>query len=78
MAKHESNAGLLEIEPSPIEETPAEFKGDYFGNDTSTSSQPQSTHTLGLSSHSTVYYLQRIQRYSSYVFTAFAAAHVRS
>ena len=67
---------LQEMEPSPVEETPQSFKdGSYFPDSSSSSSK--GTHTLGLSgSHSTLWYLQRIQKYSTYAFSAFAAAHV--
>ena len=66
---------LQEMEPSPVEETPSQLKeGDYFPD----SSSSKGTHSLGLSgSHSALYYLQRIQRYSTYAFSAFAVAHVR-
>lgn len=37
--------GLTEVEPSPVEETPAEFKEDYFP------SPPPKTSTLGLGNH---------------------------
>ena len=43
--------GLTEVDPSPVEETPAEFKEDYFP-----SSQPSRTSTLGLGSHGPAYY----------------------
>ena len=45
--------GLTEVEPSPVEETPAEFKDDYFPP-----SQPQGsrTSTLGLGNHGPAYY----------------------
>jgi hypothetical protein len=46
--------GLTEVEPSPVEETPAEFKEGYFP----ASSPPSSTRTstLGLVSHGPAYY----------------------
>jgi hypothetical protein len=45
--------GLTEVEPSPVEETPAEFKDDYFPPQ-----QPQGsrTSTLGLGNHGPAYY----------------------
>ena len=67
MATHEEV--LTEVEPSPVEETPADLKNEYFPPQPKASS----TNILGLSQHSTVYYLQRIQKYSSYVFSAYAA-----
>ncbi|KAF2647263.1 hypothetical protein K491DRAFT_614870 [Lophiostoma macrostomum CBS 122681] len=65
--------GLTEVEPSPVEETPAEFKDDYFPP-----SQPQGsrTSTLGLGNHGPAYYLHRVQKYSSYAFTVFASFHI--
>ncbi|KAF2487783.1 hypothetical protein BDY17DRAFT_289677 [Neohortaea acidophila] len=61
---------LTEIEPSPVEETPIEFKEGYF---------PPTAHSsrLGLSgSHTTLWYLSRIQKYSTYAFSAFGLAHI--
>jgi hypothetical protein len=67
-----STAGLQEMEPSPVEETPSQFKEGYFPD---TKPQTNNTHHLGLSSqHSSIWYLSRIQKYSTYVFSAFAAA----
>ncbi|KAF2464716.1 uncharacterized protein BDR25DRAFT_271345 [Lindgomyces ingoldianus] len=63
--------GLIEVDPSPVEETPAEFKEDYFP-----ASAPSRTSTLGLGSHGPAYYLLRVQRYSSYAFTIFASFHI--
>ncbi|KAK3114684.1 hypothetical protein LTR53_006770 [Teratosphaeriaceae sp. CCFEE 6253] len=70
--------GLQELEPSPVEETPSSGKEDYFGsqiNSENVASPPRSG-TLGLSQHSASWYLTRIQKYSSYVFTAYGAAHI--
>ncbi|ORX92703.1 hypothetical protein BCR34DRAFT_594832 [Clohesyomyces aquaticus] len=63
--------GLTNVEPSPVEETPAEFKEDYFP-----ATEPQRTSTLGLGNHGPAYYLSRIQRYSSYAFTVFSSFHI--
>lgn len=70
--------GLQEIEPSPVEETPQGSKDGYFPstNDVENLAQPYRSSTLGLSSHSPSWYLSRIQKYSSYVFTAYGAAHI--
>ena len=77
MADHDSVLGLQEVEPSPVEETPFGSKEGYFDSEsTENPAQPHQTHTLGLSQHSPVWYLSRIQKYSSYVFTAFAGAHI--
>ena len=74
----ESVLSLQQVDPSPVEETPSNFKieGDYFGNDGSNESPPPRSHQLGLSQHSTLWYLNRVQKYSSYVFSAFAVAHI--
>ncbi|KAF2021521.1 hypothetical protein BU24DRAFT_417162, partial [Aaosphaeria arxii CBS 175.79] len=61
---------LTEVEPSPVEETPAEFKNEYFPP------QASRTSTLGLGNHGPAYYLNRVQKYSSYAFTVFSAFHI--
>ncbi|EMC92864.1 hypothetical protein BAUCODRAFT_264308 [Baudoinia panamericana UAMH 10762] len=78
MASYDRDSGLLELEPSPVEDTPQEIKDGYFGStdDTENPAQPKRSATLGLSQHSPVWYLSRIQKYSSYVFTAFGLAHI--
>jgi hypothetical protein len=63
-------SGLHELEPIPTntedESTPEK-----------TSTHPRATTTgLGLSQHSAIWYLARIQKYSTYVFSAFAAMHI--
>lgn len=63
---------LQELEPSPVDETPAEYKGDYFGD----YQKAPRTDGLGLSQHSPTWYLTNIQKYSSMVFSAFATAHI--
>ncbi|KAF1978523.1 hypothetical protein BU23DRAFT_525235 [Bimuria novae-zelandiae CBS 107.79] len=63
--------GLTEVEPSPVEETPAEFKEGYFPPAPTTSAT-----TFGLGNHGPAYYLTRVQKYSSYAFTVFASFHV--
>lgn len=47
--------GLTEVDPSPVEETPVEFKTDYFPS-TSPRSQSPPNSTLGLGSHGPAYY----------------------
>ncbi|KAK5169896.1 uncharacterized protein LTR77_005874 [Saxophila tyrrhenica] len=65
---------LQEVEPSPVEETPSQSKDGYFPD---SSNAPKGTHHLGLhSQHSSIWWLSRIQKYSSYAFSAFAAAHI--
>lgn len=43
--------GLTEVEPSPVDETPAEYKNDYFP-----STQAAGTSALGLGNHGPAYY----------------------
>ncbi|GAB1739148.1 hypothetical protein NU219Hw_g3902t1 [Hortaea werneckii] len=77
--RRESIMDLEEVEPSPVDETPIEFKEGYFSSakDSEKGAQhPKRTSTLGLGGHNTIWYLSRIQKYSSYVFTAFAGAHI--
>jgi hypothetical protein len=50
--------GLMEVDPSPVEETPVEFKEGYFP-DTESQSKPRvptRTSTLGLGNHGPAYY----------------------
>jgi hypothetical protein len=47
--------GLTEVDPSPVEETPVEFKGDYFPSSPPRSVSPLSS-TLGLGNHGPAYY----------------------
>ncbi|KAJ4349770.1 uncharacterized protein N0V89_008388 [Didymosphaeria variabile] len=63
--------GLTQVEPSPVEETPIEFKEGYFPPE-----QASRATTLGLGNHGPAYYLTRIQKYSSYAFTVFASFHI--
>ena len=88
------------MEPSPVEETPADSgEGDYFNLPTASfghSSNRSNTATLGLGNHSLNFYrnfkvllrhtsafletdttlVRRIQKYSSYAFSIFAAFHI--
>ncbi|XPS73306.1 hypothetical protein M3J09_005456 [Ascochyta lentis] len=80
--------GLTEVEPSPVDETPAEFKDGYFpskaeNGEGSTNVQEEfglprrTTTSLGLGgSHGPVWWLTRIQKYSSYAFGVFTAFHI--
>ncbi|KAI7183168.1 hypothetical protein KC352_g23024, partial [Hortaea werneckii] len=77
--RRESMMDLEEVEPSPVDETPSEFKEGYFSSEKDPEKSAQHskrTSTLGLGGHNTIWYLSRIQKYSSYVFTAFAGAHI--
>ncbi|KAI9873846.1 MAG: hypothetical protein M1830_010538 [Pleopsidium flavum] len=77
----ETLLSLQELEPSPVDEDPIDIeKGDYFDTDHSSPPPPppplaRST-TLGLSGHSTVYWLTRLQKYSSYTLTTFLTLHI--
>lgn len=56
-------AGLQELEPSPVEESPMQaYKDDYFPATSSSDSPPappRRTDTLGLSGHGPVYYCKQ-------------------
>lgn len=69
---------MHEIEPSPVEDSPTETRESYFPWDKDNEAQKpiQRSSNFGLSSHSTVWYLTRIQKYSSYTFSVFTAFHV--
>ncbi|KAF2097622.1 hypothetical protein NA57DRAFT_58194 [Rhizodiscina lignyota] len=71
--------GLQELEPSPVDETPFDNESSYFPPSSSSDRPPpilsRSTN-LGLGSHGPVFYLTRLQKYSSYAFTLFTAAHL--
>ena len=75
MADRDAPIEMQELDPSPVDETPSGTTQDNYFPD---SSQPSSKNTigLGLSQHSPIWYLTRIQKYSSYAFSAFAAAHI--
>ncbi|KAI9719683.1 MAG: hypothetical protein M1828_006115 [Chrysothrix sp. TS-e1954] len=64
-----SLTSLHTLDPSPVEETPstAQPRDSYF--------PPTRTSSLGLG-HSAPYYLHRAQKYSTYLFSAFAALHI--
>ena len=72
MDDYEEDAlGLQQVDPSPVEETPIEMKDGYFPStdgESNTTEPPRRTDALGLSHHSPIWYLTRIQKYSSYVF----------
>jgi hypothetical protein len=60
--------GLTEVDPSPVDETPTEFKADYFPSSESRGS-PTSTSTLGLGGHGLGYY-RMFTSSSSWVYIA--------
>jgi len=72
--RRESVLALQELEPSPVEETPSGSKESYFPGtqEVGNSARSKGTNTLGLSGgHSSIWWLSRIQKYSSYAFSAF-------
>ncbi|KAK4102364.1 DUF1691-domain-containing protein [Parathielavia hyrcaniae] len=85
-ASQATAASLLELDPAPIESPntekdlpPLPDHADASPSDSTPSPKAPSTSTsLGLSgsSHGAIYYLTRIQRYSSYTFSLFGALHL--
>ncbi|KAF2852281.1 hypothetical protein T440DRAFT_446869 [Plenodomus tracheiphilus IPT5] len=77
--------GLMEIDPSPIEETPIQYKeSSYFPSQGSPNGESDEArgirrmNTLGLrlGDHGPAWWLLRIQKYSSYTFTLFTTLHI--
>lgn len=77
--------GLTQVEPSPVEETPIEYKeSSYFPaqngsngeDDISRGIRRMNTLGLRLGDHGPAWWLLRIQKYSSYAFTLFTAFHI--
>ncbi|KAI1765683.1 DUF1691-domain-containing protein [Hypoxylon sp. FL1150] len=80
-ASEETLVSLLQLDPSPIDASVYNKELPPLPEEESQSSNPSisaSTSTLGLSGsgRGPIYYLSRIQRYSSYTFTFFAGLHV--
>ncbi|KAF1348864.1 hypothetical protein BDV97DRAFT_298072 [Delphinella strobiligena] len=74
-------ATLEELEPSPIEESSFQSRDDYFPSSDPEKNEPipraiQRSSTFGLNSHGPAWYLNRIQKYSSYTFSVFTAFHI--
>ncbi|KAK7519547.1 uncharacterized protein IWZ02DRAFT_454476 [Phyllosticta citriasiana] len=72
---------MLELDPAPVDDDFRSTRADGARPTSSWSAKvpaPSSSPmgSLGLSGHSPVFYLTRIQKYSSYAFTLFAAAHI--
>jgi len=77
MADRDSMMSLEQLDPSPVEETPVNYQGDgYFPPKDDDSNTGKSTSSLGLSNHSTLWYLNKVQQYSTYLFSAFSTAHI--
>lgn len=62
-------SGLHEVDPVPYID-PEDLQ-KIEADSSTVSPPPGSTSSLGLSHHSAIWYLQRTQKYSSYVFSAF-------
>lgn len=60
---------MHELEPMPTHDEASQ-------KDEPPNQDPKRTNVLGLSQHSATWYLARIQKYSTYAFSAFAAMHV--
>jgi hypothetical protein len=85
-ASQDTLVSLLQLDPSPIESpSPAEADKDIPSQHENTNSSKSpvlsssgTTGSLGLSSsgHGAVFYLTRIQKYSSYAFSLFASLHL--
>ncbi|KAK8172158.1 hypothetical protein BKA80DRAFT_195371, partial [Phyllosticta citrichinensis] len=70
---------LLELDPAPVDDDFRSTRADGARPSSSWSAKvptPSRMSSLGLGEHSPVFYLTRIQKYSSYAFTLFAAAHI--
>jgi len=54
---HSSYISMREVEPSPVDETPAEYHEEsYFPDKDNSTSSPGSSTTLGLGNHGPAYY----------------------
>ncbi|KAK3364502.1 hypothetical protein B0T25DRAFT_442234 [Lasiosphaeria hispida] len=88
-ASQETLISLIQLDPSPIESPelgpntekdlpslPEEHESSLSGSIPSLKSR-STAHSLGLSGsgHGAIYYLTRVQRYSSYAFSVFASLH---
>ncbi|KAH8660778.1 hypothetical protein BGZ60DRAFT_492106 [Tricladium varicosporioides] len=72
-ASQDTFISLQQLEPSPIESPEEDTEKQLH----SLSSPPPRAGTLGLSgSHGVAYYLTRLQKYSSYVFTIYTSFHL--
>lgn len=65
-------ASLHEVDPTPV----VDIEDDQDSTHAKKPITRSTTGSLGLSQHSTTYYLTAVQRYSSYVFSAFATMHI--
>lgn len=88
----EDALGLMEVEPSPVADTPIELREGYFESKPASGTQSPVSSTLGLGNHGVGWYrtyserlerwmvltaaVTRVQKYSSYAFTVFTAMHI--
>ncbi|KAF2432823.1 hypothetical protein EJ08DRAFT_585026 [Tothia fuscella] len=79
----DSYQSLIEVDPSPVDETPVEYSNEsYFPNNEKddagggNTTPPFGAATLGLRNHGPAFYLVGLQRYSSYAFTIFTTFHI--
>ncbi|OJD40632.1 uncharacterized protein BKCO1_1000623 [Diplodia corticola] len=80
-ANYAASVFSLEVlEPSPLDDSPYETEKSYFPDETASEDPPPKllshSATLGFSGRGPAFYLTRIQKYSSYAFSVFAAAHI--
>ncbi|GAM82440.1 hypothetical protein ANO11243_004200 [Dothideomycetidae sp. 11243] len=66
---------MHEIDPSPVEDTPQEQRDSYFPQKDE-GHQSKAGTIFGRDARALPWYLMKIQRYSSYAFTVFAAMHI--
>ncbi|KAI0537903.1 hypothetical protein GGR58DRAFT_469876 [Xylaria digitata] len=75
----ETLVSLVELDPSPIDPSEIEWPEEPLESSSSTIRPPSRSTTsslgLGSSGRGPIFYLTRIQRYSSYTFTFFAGLH---
>ncbi|KAF2157149.1 hypothetical protein K461DRAFT_273284 [Myriangium duriaei CBS 260.36] len=66
---------MQDIDPSPVEDTPQEQRDSYFPPKDE-GYQSKAGTIFGHDARSLPWYLMKVQRYSSYAFTVFAAMHI--
>ncbi|OLN94090.1 hypothetical protein CCHL11_08856 [Colletotrichum chlorophyti] len=82
-ASEETLMSLLQLDPSPIETTPTDTEKDLpflpeedLENSTSSLKSTSSAPGLSGSGHGAVFYLTRIQKFSSYLIPVFTSLHI--
>ncbi|RDL41564.1 Uncharacterized protein BP5553_01543 [Venustampulla echinocandica] len=75
-ASQDTFVSLQQLDPFPVE-SPSDINKQLPDLPASASPSPPRSNPLGLSgSHGTAYYLTRLQKYSSYVFTIYTSFHI--